>query len=267
MINITKLFSRSMPNWISDKSPIPGTPPESNFEPYQLAPLRYAPGCMLSVLPGDIISDSLIANGVWELELTQAMMKNAGRGGLLVEVGANLGYFAVLWAAANPANQVIAFEPAPRNLDLFGHSIAINKLGNRIELYPVAAGPALKRAHFDLGPEAQTGWGGVLHDPNLAIAPASVIVVPLDPLLSEAGPIRVLKIDVEGYDTEVIAGCRWLLAEKRIETIYYEQNRPRMEAIGIEPHRAEALLAEVGYKASLFSGGGTDVEEWIAVSG
>jgi FkbM family methyltransferase len=267
MSYVTKWFCKAMPGWFGERAPILGAPPALNSEPYQLAPLRYAPECMLSVIPGDIISDSLIANGVWELELTQAMMKDAGRGGLLVEVGANLGYFAVLWAAADPANHVIAFEPAPRNLDLFRHSIDVNKLRNRIEIYPVAAGPALRRAHFDLGPEAQTGWGGVLYDPNLAIAPASVIVVPLDPLLSEAGPIRVLKIDVEGYDTEVLAGCRWLLAEKRIETIYYEQNRPRMDAIGIDPQRAVALLAEVGYKASLFSGGGTDVEEWIAVSG
>ena len=123
------------------------------------APLRHAPGNSIFVLPGDIISDSLLATGVWEAELTERLIEDARKGGLMVEVGANLGYFSLLWALLNPTNRVIALEPSPRNLGLFQRSIAASGLAPRIDLLPIAAGNAFGITAFDLGPDAQTVLG------------------------------------------------------------------------------------------------------------
>ncbi|SFM64334.1 methyltransferase, FkbM family [Ectothiorhodospira mobilis] len=218
----------------------------------------------LCVVPGDIISDSLLISGVWEPELTQALLEDAARGGLMVEVGANLGYFSLLWAAAHPDNRVQAFEPAPRNLQLFWQSIRDNQLQDRISVFPVAAGPRLEVADFDSGPDAQTGWGGVVNNAATATSPSRVIVAPLDTLLAQVPFVDVLKIDVEGFDTQVLEGCHTLLAERRIGKIYFEQNHPRMQALDIDPGQAQALLTRQGYRTERLTGGGTDVEEWVA---
>lgn len=221
-------------------------------------------GLEMYVVPGDIISDALAATGRWEPTLTQQILERASHGGLLVEVGANLGYFSLLWAAVNPANRALALEPAPRNVALFQASIARNGLAQQITLLPVAAGPRLALLPFDLGPKAQTGWGGVVQEPDRAVAPTQVVVVPLDELLAEVPKIAVLKIDVEGFDTLVLEGCRRLLGEQRVEVIYYEQNHPRMAALGVDPNRAQALLAELGYETQVFHTDCPEVVEWIA---
>lgn len=226
--------------------------------------LRYAPGTRLRVLPGDLISDALYQTGVWEEPLTQAVCKDAEQPGLMVEVGANIGYFATLWAALHTENRVFAFEPAPRNLELLRASLLANNLQAQVTVLPVAAGPSLSIQPFDLGPQAQTGWGGVVRDPQQATQPTAVIVVPLDDLLPPDTHIRILKIDVEGFDTEVLAGCRHLLQARRVDRIYYEQNLPRMRSIGLEPGAAEQLLRQCGYQSRLFQGHGGDVQEWIA---
>jgi len=38
----------------------------------------------------------------------------------MVEVGANIGYFAALWAAMSPRARCVAFEASPRNIESWG---------------------------------------------------------------------------------------------------------------------------------------------------
>ena len=251
-------------SWVHPLPPAPPPPLPDGSPVLFTAPLRHAHGHSIFVLPGDIISDSLLATGVWEVELTQRLIEDARKGGLMVEVGANLGYFSLLWALLNPTNRVIALEPSPRNLGLFQRSIAASGLAPRIDLLPIAAGNAVGIAAFDLGPDAQTGWGGIVLDSTRATQPTRVVVAPLDALLLNEGHIAVLKIDVEGADTLVLEGCRQLLSEKRIGSIYYEQNHPRMAALGVLPEQAQSLLEEYGYHCRPLTSTDAEVVEWEA---
>lgn len=227
------------------------------------AALALAPGRVIEIVPGDIISDAIAASGVWEEALSQRLVSLAhAEGGVLVEVGANIGYFSVLWAAQGPACRVLAFEPAWRNLYLLQRNVASNALAERIEVLPVAAGRALGLARFDLGPPEQTGWGGLVSDARANTV--AVVVVPLDDLLPADLDITVLKIDVEGADTWVLEGCRRLLRARRVRHVFYEQNLPRMAALGIDPHAAAAFLASVGYRAWPITPVDHEVVEWEA---
>lgn len=53
--------------------------------------------------------------GFYELPLTRRIVKLAQKGGLLVDVGANYGYFSLLWGSQKKGNRTIAFEASPRN--------------------------------------------------------------------------------------------------------------------------------------------------------
>ena len=271
-MSVRALIAAMLPAWLKSRIHAwicaPTAPPSlveaAPSDGRAIVPLRVGRDLAMFVVPGDIISDSLLATGVWEPELTRSLLAEATKGGLLVEVGANLGYFSLLWANANAENRVIAFEPAPRNIALFQASIDRNGLGRRITLLPVAAGSQLMLSPFDLGPEVQTGWGGVVLDSATAVSPTQVVVVPLDELLADSPHIDVLKIDVEGFDTLVLEGCRRLLVEKRISTIFYEQNHPRMAALGIDSERAQRFLSDVGYESRLLDASCAEVVEWVA---
>jgi len=226
---------------------------------YETAPLALCPRiAMHGLIPGDIISGHIAFNGFYEWPLSQAIAKLARGGGLLVDVGANMGYFSLLWAGLHPRGRAIAFEAAPRNIRLIQNNIAQNRLSGQISLVPKAAGRRQGETCFTLGPDEQTGWGGIAASP--AENTATVPLTRLDQELPDA-MIDVLKIDVEGADTWVLQGCEALLRQKRIDKIFFEQNTIRMKALGIAEGEALEFLNSLGYACVSFN---HEKTEWLA---
>ncbi len=157
---------------------------------------------------------------------------------------------------------MLAFEPSWRNFDLLRRNVVGNGLSERVDMVPLALGREHGIARFTLGPVEQTGWGGIVTDAQSGTV--AVAVSPLDDLLSPDVEITVLKIDVEGADTWVLEGCRRLLECQRIARVFYEQNIPRMAALGIDPAAAATFLASVGYTARPITPRDHEVVEWEA---
>jgi FkbM family methyltransferase len=214
----------------------------------------------MELIPGDVISDSIAFTGVYELPLSRRLFRLARRGGTLIEVGANLGYFTLLWAAANPANRVFAFEAAPRNVELLTRNVARNGFDPRVRVFPQAAGREAGALAFDPGPAGQTGWGGFAAD-----GPVTVDVVRVDQAAEYPPEIAVLKVDVEGADAWALRGCERLLRERRVRQIWFEQNKPRMRALGIPADEAQRFLRSVGYDPRPRSDPRRELVEWSAV--
>lgn len=226
---------------------------------YDAAHLALSPNVsMYNLIPGDIISGNIAFNGFYELELSREIARLSCDGNLLVDVGANMGYFSLLWAGLNSRGRAIAFEAAPRNIKLIEHNIAQNGLADRITLVPKAAGHKTGTVHFNIGPIDQTGWGGISNDTSANNV--EVPLVRLDEELPDA-MIDVLKIDVEGADTWVLYGCEKLLKKRQIRKIFFEQNNARMAELGIGANEAGDFLASVGYACIPFGQGGG---EWVA---
>ena len=73
----------------------------SRLNGFDRALLSFAPGASMSaLLAGDVISCGIAVTGFYELDLSRRLSALAKRGGRLVDVGANLGYFSFLWLAA-----------------------------------------------------------------------------------------------------------------------------------------------------------------------
>jgi FkbM family methyltransferase len=233
---------------------------------YQDAPLKFAPRVSMSaLLPGDVISDSIALTGMYELEASRRTRELAARGGVMIDVGANLGYFSLLWAAARRDNRVVAFEASPRNVPLLRRNIERNNLGSRIDVAAVAVGRAPGKLAFSLGPQDQTGWGGITLD--AANDNITVDVVRIDDFLGGVPKIALLKIDIEGADTWALQGCERLLRTGRVQEIWFEANKPRMRLLGIEEDAAAKFLKAVNYTASPVGSTAGDLVEWRAVPG
>src|SRR5207302_7105545 len=56
--------------------------------------------------------------GFYDLRLSRTLAGLAPAGGILVDVGANIGYFSLLWTAYNSENTALAFEASPRNQEM-----------------------------------------------------------------------------------------------------------------------------------------------------
>ena len=214
---------------------------------------------MTGLVPGDVISGQIAFNGFYEYELSKTISELSKEGGLFVDVGANIGYFTLLWLFGNSKNNALSVEASPRNQDLLAKNIAANSLGERVEIIQKAAGDYAKKVSFDLGPEEQTGWGGMASGIE-GTKSVEVEMVRIDEIVTT--PVAVMKIDVEGADTLVIKGCEKLLKGKMIGTIFFEQNNGRMERLGLKDGIAQDFLSGFGYKCERLGD-----DEWKATNG
>ncbi len=226
---------------------------------FKEAQLRFAPEVVMrNLVVGDVISGQLALLGYYEYGLSREIQRLSRKGGLFVDVGANLGYFSCLWLAGRPENRAVMVEASPRNQKLLQGNLQANGFTERARVLPNAAGDAAGTVTFDIGPEEQTGWGGIRKDGDTASG-IEVEMVRLDEQIDE--PVAVMKIDVEGADTLVLRGCAGLLEKQMIRRIYFEQNTERMRALGIKEGEAQALLEGYGYQSELLPG---SADEWVA---
>jgi len=229
---------------------------------YQSTPLCSVPNVVMDLVPGDHISDIIAFTGVYEARLTKRIAELARRGGILVDVGANLGYFSLMWAALNRENKCIAFEASPRNIPLLNRNISQNRLESQIEVFPVAAGKEAGRMSFNLGPVEQTGWGGF--GIGSGGEGVDVDVVRIDQVVSSDKPIALLKVDIEGADAWALMGSEHLFKTKVVKEVSFEQNKPRMRQLGIPLNAAQEFLQAMGYSVSPHGSTSGDLVEWTA---
>jgi len=215
---------------------------------FEHAILEYAPTVSLALKPTDVAHQQIAFLGYMERQLTELIQSLAVRGGLLVDVGANYGYFTCLWASARKENRVIAFEASPRNVGPLRTNVERNDLRESVTIVPSAAGRDAGRMRFSLGPETETGWGGLAVDEQSNQIEVDVVSLSKFFTTKDAAlKVDALKIDTEGADTWVLEGCEELLRTKRIRNVFFETNPTRMSALGVEPQEAVNLLRRHGY--------------------
>jgi FkbM family methyltransferase len=155
-------------------------------------------------------------------------------GDLFVDVGANIGSYAI-WAAELGA-EVIALEPAVDTFGLLTENVSLN--GYPIRTIQAAAGASCGSAQFTVGQDS------VNHlDPAGAV---EIAVVTVDSIVADR-TVAGMKVDVEGFELEVLRGCRRALSEHRLRLIQLEWNATSLDAVGADRQPVADLLAEHGY--------------------
>jgi FkbM family methyltransferase len=236
--------------------------PHRRLSLYPAAQLAFAPRVRMELVPGDLVSDGIAYTGIHELHLSRRLVRLARRGGTLLDVGANLGYFALLWVAARAGNRCIAVEPAPRNVELLRRNVERNGFQASVQVVAAAAAREAGTMAFDPGPADQTGWGGLVVGPGKG--PSVVQTVRLDDVAGHLPSVDLLKVDAEGADTWVLLGADRLLREHRVAEIWFEQNKPRMRALGIEDAELQRYLRGIGYDPRPDGDPAADVVPWSA---
>lgn len=79
------------------------------------ASLEFAPSVNVDLVASDFMHAAIASTGGYEHGLSHRVITLGRKGGAFVDVGANIGYFALLWAASNSRITVSTFEASPRN--------------------------------------------------------------------------------------------------------------------------------------------------------
>ena len=153
---------------------------------------------------------------------------------LFLDVGANVGSYTI-WAGELGAN-VIALEPAPDTYALLIENIELN--GYKAEAVQAAAGASCGTARFTSGLDCVNRL-----DPA---GTAETRLVTIDSILGDRTAAG-MKVDVEGFEIEVLRGCQRALSERRIRLIQLEWNLGSLAAVGTGREPVAELLARYGY--------------------
>ena len=122
-------------------------------------------------------------------------------GDLFADVGANIGSYTVLAAGAAGAT-CLSFEPHPATFAHLLDNVRLNDLGPMVTARNIALGASSASLSFTAGLDTVNH---VLAEGEVVSDAIHVPVEPLDSVLSGAA-LTVMKIDVEGFETEVLNG-------------------------------------------------------------
>jgi FkbM family methyltransferase len=129
-------------------------------------------------------------------------VKTLPRGSLCFDIGAHIGLTAIIIGVLRPDCRVVAFEPMPLAQQRLRENLAANAITN-VEVIDAAVADFSGSLPFsDNGPWSVANQGTV-----------TCKSVRLDDL--DLGAPTFIKIDVEGFEPNVLAGARRLIAEAR----------------------------------------------------
>jgi FkbM family methyltransferase len=136
------------------------------------------------------------------------------------DVGANIGSFTLLASGVCKARS-IAFEPVRSTFDILNKNISLNHLQDKVSTINSAAGSTSGTTTFTAD-EDTTNHVVTGGEPNTS-GTLIVSVVTIDSMTDDKAP-ALIKIDVEGYETEVLKGMESTLNFPSLKAIIIELN-------------------------------------------
>lgn len=195
--------------------------------------------------------DDLEAHGFVGLDcLPHRVWKLIEPGGWVIDAGANVGLAAGPFSKlVGSGGRVWAFEPVPRNVERLKQLREMNQL-DWMEVFPVALASESGTAQLRIPAGENNGWASFTAS-WITGGTIEVVTARLDDLVYErAGDRRVsfIKIDVEGFEAQVLAGAKRTLTEMR-PLVLCEFNDIVLRDAGSSANELMAAFAGLGYSA------------------
>lgn len=189
-----------------------------------------------------------IAFGNLESEVQEAMIRHLGRGGVFYDIGANLGFFALLGAhlVGLEEGHVYAFEAAPENAAAITRNAELNALPN-VTVIAKAVSEHSGRGRLQVVDDQS--WSKLeeygAHPYTEEVIDVELVAIDDVVKAGEVRPPTVVKIDVEGAELAVLKGMRATIAEYQ-PAIICELHDTHREFL--------AMVREIGYRAINLTG-------------
>ena len=187
------------------------------------------PAAWLGAYAGDLIFEGVDTRP--EFELLAPHLRKIGDAAI-VDVGSSIGEYVLLFSQHCSA-RIIAYEPSPVSFAVLAKNVERNKL-DKVDARHRACGNAAGTITLDMGVVSYIRHTAVLSTETKAgdeadlqafkdlatdvmtqFRPVNVDLVTLDEDLKSVGKIGLLKIDVEGFEYQVLSGARKIIEEHR----------------------------------------------------
>jgi FkbM family methyltransferase len=175
------------------------------------------------------------------MEEVYGFLQHASTATTLFDVGSHIGLFSLMFCAAKAGNRAVAYEPVDRLADKAERLAAMNGFSDVITVRRLAIG------------EAEGTLSGFLHETGMLQSlggenlqsQTGIKQTTLDAEVAIRGIPDIVKIDVEGYEHEVLRGAGQLLRSKPV--LFLEFHLDILERRSIDPRILTETLRSAGY--------------------
>jgi len=191
-----------------------------------------------------------IALGKYEPYETQLILRQVGTGDVVVDVGANIGYYTVLLAdKVGNSGKVYAFEPDKTNFEILKKNIEVNRLGNVILINAAVGSNDGEKILY----KSKENWGD--HKLFGDGIKEKIKIVKLDNFVKEK--VNLMKVDTQGWEPEVIEGAKKII-EKDKPIIFFEYSPASYEQAKLDGGKMMKFLKKI-YKKFWW------IDEWLYI--
>lgn len=173
----------------------------------------------------------------------------------VVDIGANMGWYAINIARTYPACQVYAFEPIPRTYAFLERNISLNDVPN-IHPHPFGLSSERKDLMFYFYPEGSGNASSANLSERVDAELIACHVERLDDFVRNSG-LRVdfIKCDIEGAELFAFQGAKETLQMDK-PIVFTEMLRKWAAKFDYHPNEIIALFSSIGYRCFYVKGGG-----------
>lgn len=198
-------------------------------------------------------------NVLYDQQTAQVIERVLDRRSSAIDVGCHEGSILDVILRHAPEGEHHAFEPLP---DLFAR-LREKYAGNpQVHLHETALSDAPGEATFQ-HVVTNPGYSGLLRRrfdrPHEDVVEIRVKLARLDDIVGPTADVRLIKIDVEGAELQVLRGARELLRRSR-PFVVFEHGQGAADVYGTRPEHVYELFAECGMRLSLMG-------DWLASGG
>ena len=186
--------------------------------------------------------------GTFEKEDEQALYQAAEGSKIVLDIGANIGWYSLNIAKRFPGVQVYAFEPLPATYGYLQSNVALNDLAN-IHLHNFGFSDSPRELTFYFNPESSGSASLADLTGSDMVQEIRCTVTRLDDFVEAEGICPdFIKCDVEGAELMVFQGGRRTLERCR-PILFVELLRKWAAKFGYHPNKVLQLMQEIGYRS------------------
>lgn len=202
----------------------------------------YVNDSRLLVRPGMTGATCNIYAGLHEFEDMAFVLHCLRKEDVFVDIGANIGSYTVLAGGAVGA-QCFSIEPIPATFERLKDNIHLNGMSDHITALNIGIGE--KEGVLRFTSDLDTVNHVLSDDEANNTSFSEVPVHQLDDVLSEVEPVMI-KIDVEGFETNVIKGAEAVLAKPSLLAVLMELNGSG-DRYGFDENELHAKMLSYGF--------------------
>lgn len=157
------------------------------------------------------LSQDLINNGIREPHTTQAYrdeLEKLDDDATIIDIGANIGYYALQPCEILDDVHVIAIEPEPHNTEILKENVKLNNYEDKVTIIEAGVGPDHEEYELHLFEESNLHTinkkkGGNRETVTINVKPLPAI---LNNLNISLDAVDVLRMDIEGFGGQALRG-------------------------------------------------------------